>query len=77
MIEGMRVGLLRTTCSSLETPALRDGGWGPHGALSDHLLPSPEEYPLIAGSNVVFSSYPGAIFSGDDFYILGSGLVSS
>uniref|UniRef100_A0A8C6RSF5 Phospholipase B-like n=2 Tax=Nannospalax galili TaxID=1026970 RepID=A0A8C6RSF5_NANGA len=35
-----------------------------------------EEYPLVAGNNVVFSSYPGAIFSGDDFYILGSGLVT-
>ncbi|XP_026634188.1 putative phospholipase B-like 2 isoform X2 [Microtus ochrogaster] len=35
-----------------------------------------EEYPLIAGNTVVFSSYPGTIFSGDDFYILGSGLVT-
>uniref|UniRef100_A0ABK0LJF5 Phospholipase B-like n=1 Tax=Rattus norvegicus TaxID=10116 RepID=A0ABK0LJF5_RAT len=35
-----------------------------------------EEYPLIAGNNLIFSSYPGTIFSGDDFYILGSGLVT-
>ncbi|MEJ1282006.1 phospholipase B domain containing 2 [Cricetulus griseus] len=35
-----------------------------------------EAYPLIAGNNLVFSSYPGTIFSGDDFYILGSGLVT-
>ncbi|GAB1290098.1 Putative phospholipase B-like 2 [Apodemus speciosus] len=35
-----------------------------------------EDYPLIAGNNLVFSSYPGTIFSGDDFYILGSGLVT-
>lgn len=44
--------------------------------LPDQLTPLPEEYPLIAGNTVVFSSYPGTIFSGDDFYILGSGLVS-
>lgn len=30
---------------------------------------------LIPGSTQVFSSYPGSIFSGDDFYILSSGLV--
>ncbi|KGL77252.1 Putative phospholipase B-like 2, partial [Tinamus guttatus] len=30
----------------------------------------------IPGSVQVFSSYPGTIFSGDDFYILSSGLVS-
>lgn len=52
-----------------------DGGWGPHKACLTS-SPPPEEYPLIAGNNVVFSSYPGTIFSGDDFYILGSGLVS-
>ncbi|NXJ80244.1 PLBLB protein, partial [Trogon melanurus] len=30
----------------------------------------------IPGSTQVFSSYPGTIFSGDDFYILSSGLVT-
>ncbi|XP_009976043.1 PREDICTED: putative phospholipase B-like 2, partial [Tauraco erythrolophus] len=30
----------------------------------------------IPGSIQVFSSYPGTIFSGDDFYILSSGLVA-
>ncbi|KAL1768732.1 phospholipase B-like 2 [Sigmodon hispidus] len=35
-----------------------------------------EVYPLIPGNNLIFSSYPGAIFSGDDFYILESGLVT-
>uniref|UniRef100_A0A2K6S5I7 Phospholipase B-like n=1 Tax=Saimiri boliviensis boliviensis TaxID=39432 RepID=A0A2K6S5I7_SAIBB len=33
-------------------------------------------YPLVPGSKLVFSSYPGTIFSCDDFYILGSGLVT-
>ncbi|XP_043861009.1 putative phospholipase B-like 2 [Dromiciops gliroides] len=32
--------------------------------------------PLIPGNEQVFSSYPGTIFSCDDFYILGSGLVT-
>lgn len=32
---------------------------------------------VIPGYTQAFSSYPGAIFSGDDFYILSSGLVSS
>ncbi|XP_061458352.1 putative phospholipase B-like 2 [Rhineura floridana] len=31
---------------------------------------------LIPGFTQAFSSYPGTIFSGDDFYILSSGLVS-
>ncbi|XP_072839771.2 putative phospholipase B-like 2 [Pogona vitticeps] len=31
---------------------------------------------LIPGYSQAFSSYPGMIFSGDDFYILSSGLVS-
>ncbi|XP_004635999.1 putative phospholipase B-like 2 [Octodon degus] len=35
-----------------------------------------EDYPLAPGNKMVFSSYPGTIFSGDDFYILGSGLVT-
>lgn len=30
---------------------------------------------LIPGHTQAFSSYPGSIFSGDDFYILSSGLV--
>lgn len=29
----------------------------------------------IPGGTQAFSSYPGSIFSGDDFYILSSGLV--
>ncbi|XP_040842876.1 putative phospholipase B-like 2 isoform X1 [Ochotona curzoniae] len=32
--------------------------------------------PLVPGNRVIFSSYPGTIFSSDDFYILGSGLVT-
>uniref|UniRef100_A0A8C2VV43 Phospholipase B-like n=1 Tax=Chinchilla lanigera TaxID=34839 RepID=A0A8C2VV43_CHILA len=35
-----------------------------------------EDYPLAPGNKLVFSSYPGTLFSGDDFYILGSGLVT-
>ncbi|XP_066226933.1 putative phospholipase B-like 2 [Saccopteryx leptura] len=35
-----------------------------------------EGSPIAPGNNLVFSSYPGAIFSCDDFYILGSGLVT-
>ncbi|XP_037673126.1 putative phospholipase B-like 2 [Choloepus didactylus] len=35
-----------------------------------------EDDPLVPGNNVIFSSYPGTIFSCDDFYILGSGLVT-
>ncbi|XP_055094289.1 putative phospholipase B-like 2 isoform X2 [Symphalangus syndactylus] len=34
------------------------------------------DYPLVPGNKLVFSSYPGTIFSCDDFYILGSGLVT-
>ncbi|XP_072271436.1 putative phospholipase B-like 2 [Pyxicephalus adspersus] len=37
---------------------------------------NPNGGPVIPGSVQTFSSYPGAIFSGDDFYILSSGLVS-
>ncbi|XP_047616478.1 putative phospholipase B-like 2 isoform X1 [Phacochoerus africanus] len=37
----------------------------------------PHEDPIPApGNRVIFSSYPGTIFSCDDFYILGSGLVT-
>lgn len=32
--------------------------------------------PLAPGNKLIFSSYPGTIFSGDDFYILSSGLVT-
>uniref|UniRef100_A0A8C5V403 Phospholipase B-like n=1 Tax=Microcebus murinus TaxID=30608 RepID=A0A8C5V403_MICMU len=35
-----------------------------------------DDDPLVPGNKVVFSSYPGTIFSCDDFYILGSGLVA-
>ncbi|CAI9568253.1 unnamed protein product, partial [Staurois parvus] len=37
---------------------------------------SPNGGPVVPGSVQTFSSYPGAIFSGDDFYIISSGLVS-
>ncbi|EHA97662.1 Putative phospholipase B-like 2 [Heterocephalus glaber] len=33
-----------------------------------------EDHALAPGNKLVFSSYPGTIFSADDFYILGSGL---
>lgn len=31
---------------------------------------------IIAGHTQAFSSYPGRIYSGDDFYMISSGLVS-
>ncbi|KAL0979325.1 hypothetical protein UPYG_G00183670 [Umbra pygmaea] len=37
---------------------------------------SPTDNDLIPGGTQAFSSYPGTIFSGDDFYILSSGLVT-
>ncbi|KAI4885928.1 hypothetical protein NFI96_030902, partial [Prochilodus magdalenae] len=37
---------------------------------------SPKDKTLIPGGTQAFSSYPGSIFSGDDFYILSSGLVT-
>ncbi|TNN43272.1 putative phospholipase B-like 2 [Liparis tanakae] len=37
---------------------------------------SPSEERFLPGGTQAFSSYPGAIFSGDDFYILSSGLVT-
>ncbi|XP_067929268.1 putative phospholipase B-like 2 [Watersipora subatra] len=39
-----------------------------------HMLAAPGS-PLIPGNEMLFSSYPGYLFSGDDFYIVGSGLV--
>lgn len=60
-------------------------GWGgghTFSPLSPQILtpPTPFSPPSpgsaqIPGSIQVFSSYPGTIFSGDDFYILSSGLV--
>ncbi|XP_036785324.2 putative phospholipase B-like 2 [Manis pentadactyla] len=35
-----------------------------------------ENSPPVPGNKWVFSSYPGSLFSGDDFYILSSGLVT-
>lgn len=32
--------------------------------------------PLIAGHSMSFSSYPGLLYSGDDFTVVSSGLVS-
>ncbi|XP_052420567.1 putative phospholipase B-like 2 isoform X2 [Carassius gibelio] len=37
---------------------------------------APAEKDIIPGRIQVFSSYPGTIFSGDDFYLLSSGLVT-
>lgn len=37
---------------------------------------SPSDEDLIPGGTQAFSSYPGSIFSGDDFYIISSGLVT-
>ncbi|MBN3321235.1 PLBL2 phospholipase, partial [Atractosteus spatula] len=37
---------------------------------------SPQVEDPIPGGTQAFSSYPGSIFSGDDFYILSSGLVT-
>uniref|UniRef100_A0A673CQH4 Phospholipase B-like n=1 Tax=Sphaeramia orbicularis TaxID=375764 RepID=A0A673CQH4_9TELE len=37
---------------------------------------SPLDNYFLPGGTQAFSSYPGAIFSGDDFYILSSGLVT-
>ncbi|XP_051762699.1 putative phospholipase B-like 2 [Ctenopharyngodon idella] len=37
---------------------------------------SPTGKEIIPGRTQVFSSYPGSIFSGDDFYLLSSGLVT-
>lgn len=37
---------------------------------------SSSDKTVIPGHAQAFSSYPGRIFSGDDFYLLSSGLVS-
>ncbi|XP_037339386.1 putative phospholipase B-like 2 [Pungitius pungitius] len=37
---------------------------------------SPSEEGFLPGGTQAFSSYPGSLFSGDDFYILSSGLVT-
>ncbi|KAF7661966.1 hypothetical protein LDENG_00248930 [Lucifuga dentata] len=37
---------------------------------------SPIDSDVLPGGTQAFSSYPGSIFSGDDFYILSSGLVT-
>ncbi|KAL6114263.1 plbd2 [Pungitius sinensis] len=37
---------------------------------------SPSEQGFLPGGTQAFSSYPGSLFSGDDFYILSSGLVT-
>ncbi|XP_052316717.1 putative phospholipase B-like 2 [Oncorhynchus keta] len=37
---------------------------------------SPTDSDPIPGRTQAFSSYPGSIFSGDDFYILSTGLVT-
>ncbi|KAM5192372.1 putative phospholipase B-like 2 [Mantella aurantiaca] len=37
---------------------------------------NPDGGPVVPGFVQTFSSYPGTIFSGDDFYILSSGLIS-
>ncbi|XP_075070052.1 putative phospholipase B-like 2 [Mixophyes fleayi] len=37
---------------------------------------SPNGGPVVPGRVQTFSSYPGTIFSGDDFYLLSSGLVT-
>ena len=35
-----------------------------------------DDAPLVAGHSASFSSYPGLIYSGDDFTVLSSGLVA-
>lgn len=50
-------------------------GGGAGAPLIQHAL-SAEDSPLAPGNKVAFSSYPGTIFSCDDFYVLGTGLVS-
>lgn len=40
-----------------------------------HQLDAPNS-PLIPGNEMLFSSYPGSLMSGDDFYLLGSNITS-
>lgn len=42
-----------------------------------HVLSCFSDNYVLPGRTQAFSSYPGSIFSGDDFYILSSGLVRS
>jgi hypothetical protein len=35
-----------------------------------------EDSPIIPGHSMSFSSYPGLLYSGDDFSVISSGLVS-
>lgn len=37
---------------------------------------SAEDSPLISGHSMSFSSYPGLLYSGDDFTVISSGLVT-
>lgn len=46
-----------------------------HYNLGYHVLPKGTA-PLIPGRSSSFSSYPGTLQSGDDFYVIGSGLVT-
>ncbi|POI30540.1 hypothetical protein CIB84_005710 [Bambusicola thoracicus] len=57
--------------------------WAPYQSMlrliKKYMLPfraEPGSTARVPGSIQVFSSYPGTIFSGDDFYILSSGLVA-
>ncbi|XP_068167042.1 putative phospholipase B-like 2 [Antennarius striatus] len=57
--------------------------WNTYGSMlrimKKYIFPfkvSPSDNDLLPGGIQAFSSYPGSIFSGDDFYILSSGLVT-
>lgn len=74
----------RSAAPHLEAPALGLGCRGVPRRACLTCTPAPcrarsrpaENSPLAPGNKVVFSSYPGTLFSCDDFYIMGSGLVS-